>query len=82
MHYPKKAWLDYAAGRPYDWKADSHPDHSPKGYHKFAERMKPLLLKSKIYICGDYPVKEKEPPKLGDVVWDMSEKRWYVVDVG
>jgi hypothetical protein len=82
VHYPKKAWLDYSFGRPYDWDADDHPDHSPKGYHKFADKLKPILLKNKIYICGDYPIKEKEPPKLGDMVWDMNEKRWYIVDVG
>lgn len=85
VHYPKGAWTDYAGGKPYDWNCldqKEHPLHNPKGYHKFAKWMKPLLLKHKIYVCGNYPVKEKDPPKLGDVVYNTKKKRWQLVDVG
>ena len=82
IHYPEDAWEKYAQGYPYDWEADSHEDHSPKGYLKFCKKLKKILLKNKIYICGQYPVKEKKNPKLGDVVWCCVKKRWQVVDVG
>jgi hypothetical protein len=80
--YPKVAWKKYAKGYPYDWNADKHEDHSPKGYLKFCKKLKRILLRNRIYICGGYPVKEKQNPKLGDIVWDCKKKRWYVVDVG
>jgi len=80
--YPEDAWKKYAQGYPYDWDADDHKDHSPEGYLKFCKHLKKVLLKNKIFICGQWPVKEKKNPKLGDCVWDTNKKRWYVVDVG
>ncbi|MCP3681768.1 MAG: hypothetical protein GY861_03670 [bacterium] len=82
INYPEKAWKRYAKGHPYDWKADSHKDHCPKGYLRFCKKMKKILLKNKIYVCGGWPVKEKQNPKLGDIVFDTKKKRYYLVDVG
>ena len=82
VFYPENVWADYARGKAYDFKAVDHPNHSPKGYLKFCKKLKKILLKNKIFICGDWPVKEHENPKLGDIVWCCKKERWYVVDVG
>lgn len=80
--YPEDAWEKYAQGYPYDWEADSHEDHSPEGYLKFCKKLKRILKANKIGVCGNYPFKEKKNPKLGDIVWDINKKRYFLVDVG
>ena len=80
--YPEEVWEKYAQGYPYDWNGDDHEDHSPEGYLKFCKRLKKVLKKSGIGICGQFPFKEKKNPKLGDIVWDCKDKRFYIVDVG
>jgi len=82
VRYPKKAWDDYARGKPYDWDAVKHKLHSPKGYLDFCKKLTKVLKKTGVGVCGDYPFKETKNPKLGDVVYDTKENRWYLVDVG
>lgn len=82
IHYPKAAWEKYARGYPYDFNCVSHVNHSPDGYHKFCKKLTKALKEVGIGVCGDYPFKEKKPPKLGDVVWDTLDCRWYLVDCG
>lgn len=81
-HYPKRVWHDYARGYPYDFKGCRHPRHTAKEYLKFLEWMRPRLVAAKTYICGDWPVKETENPKLGDIAFCTKKGRWYAVDVG
>jgi hypothetical protein len=85
VSYPENAWEKYAQGYPYDWDSldqEEHPLHNPAGYLSFCKRMKKILLKNKIFVCGGWPVKEKKNPKLGDVVYCTKKKRWYLVDCG
>ena len=85
VFYPEDAWKKYAQGYPYAWECldqKEHPKHNPKGYLMFAKKIKSILIKNKIYVCGGYPVKEKKPPKLGDSVYCTKKKRWLIVDVG
>ena len=70
-HYPEKAWLDYANGKPYDWSAVVHPSHTPEGYKAFVEHGKKT---SNGLVDTSW--------KLGDVVWCCKEERWYLVDCG
>ena len=72
VHYPEKAWEEYAAGNPYDWEADSHPMHSPEGYKFFVDDIKGKV--KKLGISHSF--------KIGDVVWCTKKKRWYLVDTG
>lgn len=81
-HYPMNAWYKYAQGYPYDWNAYDHPDHSPKGYRRWVKWLKSKLEKARIYVCGDYPKKEEQPPKLGDAIFCTKTNRWWLVDVG
>ncbi|GAG24760.1 unnamed protein product, partial [marine sediment metagenome] len=49
---------------------------------KFCKKLKKILKANKIGICGQYPFKEKKNPKLGDIVWSTTKKRYYIVDCG
>jgi len=60
-------------GRPYDWGADSHPDHSPEGYLKFVKWAKKEQKKHGVSTEGSY--------KVGDIMWSSTKKRWYLVDI-
>ena len=85
VHYPEDAWAKYAAGINYDFDCldkKEHPKHCPEGYLKFCKKMKKILLAAKMTVCGEWPVKEKKNPKLGDIVYDTRKKRFYLVDVG
>lgn len=83
--YPEKVWAEYARGKAYDFKCldqKEHPKHNPDGYLKFCKKMKRILKKAKIGVCGNYPFDEKENPKLGDVVYSTKKKHWRLVDCG
>ena len=71
--YPIKAWDDFTHGRPYDWAADEHPDHSPEGFLKFQKQARKAQ--------NNYNPKADVSLKLGDIVWDTNKKRWRQVDV-
>jgi len=73
-----EAWKAYTDGYPYDWDADDHPDHSPKGFLKFKKKVEKTLsheTKKVMRKIGD-------SYKMGDIVWDTKTKRWYFVDLG
>jgi len=85
VHYPEDAWAKYAQGYPYDWDCldnAEHPKHNPAGYLSFCKKLKEILKKHKIGVCGDFPFVEKENPKLGDIVYCTKKKRYYLCDVG
>ena len=85
VFYPEDVWEKYANGHPYDFSCldtNDHPEHTPDGYKRFVERIRRVCISKKIYVCGDFPVRETEPPKLGDVVYCINKKRWFLVDVG
>lgn len=78
VHYPEKAWHDYAQGHPYDFKCldlKEHPNHTPEGYLAFAKKVYRTTKKLGITVCGGDKV-----PKLGDIVYCAQAKRWYFVD--
>ena len=80
VHYPEKAWNDYAAGYPYDFNCldqTEHPNHNPEGYLKFAAKVYKTTKKLGITVCGGDKV-----PKLGDCVYCTKTKRWWFVDAG
>lgn len=72
VHYPEKAWLKFAKGKPYDWGADKHQDHSKAGFIEFRSR-----LENKIKDI-DYNF---DSLSIGNILWCTVEKRWYLVDV-
>ena len=74
IHYPEKAWADYAKGIPYDWSAIDHVDHSPEGYKQFVDMAKMKMKENGIKTDTSY--------KVGDVVYCTKTKRWYLVDIG
>lgn len=85
IFYPEGAWAEYARGKLYDFKAldqKEHPLHNPAGYLAFCKKMKKILKKNKIGVCGNFPFDEHENPKLGDIVYDTKKKRWFLVDCG
>jgi len=85
IFYPEKVWADYARGKVYDFKCldqEKYPNHNPAGYLKFCKKMKRVLKQAKIGVCGNFPFDEKENPKLGDVVYCMKKKRFFLVDCG
>jgi len=77
-HWPEEAWRDYSNGKPYDWSADDHKDHSPEGFIKFKKKVDKALSredKKTLRKIGD-------SYKLGDLVWCSNEKKWYLCDLG
>jgi len=68
--YPEKAWYDYACGKPYDWAAVQEENHNPKSFCEFQQKAKKIIKKYKLTTKA----------KLGDVVYDMASKRWFLVD--
>ena len=77
VHYPDAAWAEYAKGHPYDWDCldqKEHPEHNPKGYHKFVDFAKKTMK--------EHHVKTDTSYKVGDVVYCTKTKRWYLVDIG
>ena len=85
IFYPEDVWADYARGCAYDFSAldqTEHPNHNPEGYLKFCKKMKKILTKAKIGVCGNYPFDEPENPKIGDVVYCTRKKRFFLVDTG
>lgn len=84
INYPKKILDKFAHGYPYDFSGldvKEHPQHTPEGYLKFCDFLTKKLKKAGVGVCGNYPFKEKKPPKLGDVLYDTKKKKWYLVDV-
>jgi len=74
VDYCPEAWHAYAIGRPYDWTVDEHPGHSPEAYKAFVKRAKKIAKTSGAKIDTSW--------KLGDCVWSMTKKRWFLVDCG
>jgi hypothetical protein len=72
VHYPEQAWLDYAKGYPYDWKAVDHPDHNPEGFLAFRETVRPVIAKLGL----------DTSLKLGDILFCTKLGRWFLVDCG
>lgn len=74
---PQQAWEDYARGIPYDFTSFDHPLHSPEGYKAFCKEVLHALKKTGVVIC-----KGKPSLKLGDCIFDIVTKRWYLCDCG
>jgi hypothetical protein len=73
--YPVEAWTKYAKGYPYDWNCldqVEHPNHNPSGFLSFKESCLAMARKLGADTRG----------KLGDISYDMKDKRWYLVDMG
>lgn len=80
IHYPVEAWVNYAKGRPYDWDAVDHPDHSPEGYHRFCEKLRDFAYNNGWRFSAFNP-KKNESPKLGDVLFCTKKNKWFLTDV-
>ncbi|HUV81580.1 MAG TPA: hypothetical protein VMW53_00680, partial [archaeon] len=74
----EQKWLDYAMGHPYAW--GSEPEHNIEGYLKFVSELKDFQRKNKISLSAA-TWKNDEVPKLGDCVYCVQTKRWYLVDL-
>jgi hypothetical protein len=72
IHFPEKAWLNFAKGKPYDWDADNHPAHSKVGFIEFRNRLEDIV-KDINYDFDHF--------SIGNIVWCTVNKRWYLVDV-
>lgn len=72
VHYPEKAWMAFAKGKPYDWGADYHPAHSPVGFMAFRNDLEDYV-KNIEYNFDSF--------SIGNIVWCTVRKRWYLVDV-
>lgn len=72
VNYPEKAWVAFAKGKPYDWKADSHVDHSKEGFLRFRRQLE-SITKNFEYDFDSF--------SIGNIVWCIDKKRWYLVDV-
>ena len=79
VHYDEKLWADYAVGRPYNWDAIDHPDHTPEGYMKFVQKVKDFQRAHKMKLSAA-SWKNDEQPKLGDCVFCTKKERWFIVD--
>lgn len=81
-HYPPHTWKWYAKGLPYRFdtlRCKDHPKHTPDGYFDFCKRLKEFCKNSKMVLsCFDY--RKDAGPKLGDVLYCMKRKNWYLVD--
>lgn len=78
--YPEDAWEKYANGYPYDFNCldpKEHPSHNPEGFLHFKEKVLRALKKTGVVICDGKP-----SLKLGDIVYDINKKRWFLVDCG
>lgn len=73
VNYPKKAWADYARGRPYDWNCVDEPNHTPQRFLSFVDEAKKILRELNVKLDTSF--------KLGDVLYDTVLKRWLIVDV-
>lgn len=73
VNYPEKAWADYARGRPYDWMAVEHPNHTPQTFLRFVESAKTILREHRIKLDTSF--------KLGDVLYDTLIDQWMIVDL-
>jgi len=78
VYYDEQKWLDYAMGHPYAW--GSEPEHNIEGYLKFVSELKDFQRKNKISLSAA-TWKNDEVPKLGDCVYCVQTKRWYLVDL-
>jgi hypothetical protein len=66
VHYPEKAWIRFAHGKPYDFNClnhDEHPLHTAAGAKAFIKKV------------------SKRRMKIGDIVYCTKRRRWYCVDV-
>ena len=76
IHYPEDAWRDYMYGNPYRWDClshEEHPLHNPEGYMRFVKWAKKEQKKHGLETEGSY--------KLGDVVYCIKRKRYFLVDI-
>jgi hypothetical protein len=76
IHTPEEAWKNYMYGKPYDWNCldqSEHPLHNPKGYKAFVAWAKKKQREHGLKTEGSY--------KLGDVMYCVKRKRYYLVDI-
>jgi len=67
---------DFSVGKYYDFDcldSKEHPLHNPKGYKAFRKSVVDVVKKNNL---------RKIPTKLGDIIYCMTNKRWYLVDCG
>ncbi len=67
---PQPAWEMFCKGRAYDWKAVDHPDHSIKGYKKFAKKAMKIL-----------GIDNTKSVELGNSGWCTKKNKWIIMDV-
>ena len=72
VRYPEQTMNDYANGKPYVFTEDVHPEHSPEGYNRFLDKVKPIVKKIGV----------QNSLKIGDVLFDTKKKVWLIVDTG
>jgi len=66
----------FAQGQIYDFNCldkQEHPDHTPQQYQSFRKEAIRITAKLKVKYRG---------VKLGDILYCMNKKRWYLVDCG
>jgi hypothetical protein len=64
IHYPKEAWVKFAGGHPYDWDCLDQKEHPKHNALGFNE----------------FNRKIKRNMKLGDVIYCVKRKKWFLVD--
>lgn len=67
---------DFAVGEYYDFDCldrEEHPLHSPQGYKAFRQSVTDSINRRDMIRVG---------VKLGDIIYCMTDKRWYLVDCG
>jgi len=72
VYYPERAWLKFAKGKPYNWNADEHRNHSKSGFIEFRRNLEDHIKSI------DY---DFDSLSIGNIVWCTKQKRWYLVDV-
>lgn len=74
IHYPEKLMKAYSLGRPYAWALDEeeHPYHCPEGFQEFVKEAREVI--------EDKGLKVDSGMKLGDILYCVHRKRWYLVD--
>lgn len=85
VEFPVSIMKQFAHGHPYNFEKldqNKHPEHNAEGYLRFCKKLTKALKRSGVGVCGGYPFKEKKPPKIGDVIYDLRKKEWRLVDCG
>jgi len=76
VYYPEEELKKFAQGQIYDFNCldkQEHPDHTPQQYQSFRKEAIRITAKLKVKYRG---------VKLGDILYCMNKKRWYLVDCG